>query len=221
MSLDQEIKARRAEIHSDGYPMSIGELINLCRDDELDLHPAFQRFYRWSAEQKSRLIESMFLGIPIPSIFVSQREDGVWDVIDGLQRLSTILELVGELRKEDGRKLPPLVLKKTRYLPSLEGKKWEDEDPDLAIGSANQLIIRRSKIDVKIILQIGVGQHRQGDVPVPAIPAAHLVLVKAHPRLRGGRLCPLASSKHSSMAHLVPATLTSSPRLVSAGPKHT
>ena len=38
MSLDQEIKARRAEIHSDGYPMSIGELINLYRDDELDMH---------------------------------------------------------------------------------------------------------------------------------------------------------------------------------------
>ena len=93
------------------------------------------------------------MGIPIPSIFVSQREDGVWDVIDGLQRLSTILEFVGELRKEDGRKLPPLVLKKTKYLPSLEGKKWEDEDPDSAIGSANQLVIRRSKIDVKIILR--------------------------------------------------------------------
>ena len=46
MSLDQELKARHAEIHSDGYPMSIGELINLCRDDELDLHPEFQRFYR-------------------------------------------------------------------------------------------------------------------------------------------------------------------------------
>ena len=153
MSLDQEIADRRNEIHSDGYPMSIGELINLYRDGELDIHPEFQRFYRWSGEQKSRLIESILLGIPIPSIFVSQREDGVWDVIDGLQRLSTIFEFVGTLKDEHGEKLSPLVLKKTKYLPSLEGKKWVDENPDTAIGSANQLIIRRSKIDVKIILR--------------------------------------------------------------------
>lgn len=58
--------AKRAEIRSDGYPMSIGELINLYRDGELDIHPEFQRFYRWNDEQKSRLIESILLGIPIP-----------------------------------------------------------------------------------------------------------------------------------------------------------
>ncbi len=153
MGLDQEIAERRSEINSDGYPMSIGELINLYRDNELDIHPEFQRYYRWSDEQKSRLVESILLGIPIPSIFVSQREDGVWDVIDGLQRLSTIFQLVGELKDEFGNTLPPLELKKTRYLPSLEGKKWDNEPTETAIGSTNQLLIRRSKIDVKIILR--------------------------------------------------------------------
>ena len=152
MGLTEEIDARRAEVRSDGYPMSIGELINLYRDGELDIHPEFQRFYRWSEEQKSRLIESILLGIPIPSIFVSQRADGVWDVIDGLQRLSTIFELVGELADEDGTKLPPLELKRTKYLPSLEGKTWNGE-AGTGIGGPNQLIIRRSKIDVKIILR--------------------------------------------------------------------
>ncbi len=153
MSLDQEIEERRTEIHSDGYPMSIGEIMNLYRDGELDIHPEFQWYYRWSDEQKSRLIESLLLGIPIPSIFVSQREDGVWDVIDGLQRLSTILEFAGELQDSAGQKLPPLSLKKTKYLPSLEGKVWSSENPDTHIGSANRLLIRRSKLDVKIILR--------------------------------------------------------------------
>ena len=153
MTLMEEIDERRAEVRSDGYPMSIGELINLYRDGELDIHPEFQRFYRWSPEQKSRLIESILLGIPIPSIFVSQRDDGVWDVIDGLQRLSTIFELVGELRDEHGDKRPPLELKRTKYLPSLEGKRWEDDAPEIGIGDRHKLIIRRSKIDVKIILR--------------------------------------------------------------------
>ena len=62
MGLDQEIRDRSAEVHSDGYSMSIGEIVNLYRDGELDIHPEFQRFYRWSAEQKSRLIESILLG---------------------------------------------------------------------------------------------------------------------------------------------------------------
>ena len=135
MGLDQEIKARRAEVRTDGYPMSIGELINLYRDDELDIHPEFQRWFRWSQEQKSRLIESILLDIPIPSIFVSQREDGVWDVIDGLQRLSTIFELTGDLRDSYGRKLTPLVLTQTKYLPSLGREKLgEDDGPDSGIG---------------------------------------------------------------------------------------
>ena len=65
--------------------------------------------------------------------------------------------------------------------------------------------------------QIGVSQYRQGDVPVPTVPAPHLVLVQPHPRLRGGRLSPLASSKHSSMAHTgsprpLPTPPVSSPR---------
>ena len=153
MGLDQEIRDRRAEIRSDGYSMSIGELISLYQEGELDIHPEFQRFYRWSDEQKSRLIESILLGIPIPSIFVSQREDGVWDVVDGLQRLSTIFQLVGKLKNDTGDLIKPLTLKKTKYLPSLEGKRWDDENPSKSIGSANQLIIRRAKIDVKIILR--------------------------------------------------------------------
>ena len=153
MGLDQEIAARRAEIRSDGYPMSIGELISIYRDNELDIHPEFQRYFRWTDDQKSRLIESILLGIPIPSIFVSQREDGVWDVIDGLQRLSTIFELAGILKDEDGNTLPSLTLGKTKYLPSMAGKKWDGDDPAISIGNTNRLLIRRSKVDVKIILR--------------------------------------------------------------------
>ena len=151
MGLDQEIKARRAEVKTDGYPMSIGELMSLYRDGELDIHPEFQRWFRWTHEQKSRLIESILLGIPLPSIFVSQREDGIWDVIDGLQRLSTIFELTGDLLDSQLQKLNPLVLTQTKYLPSLEGKTWEDDGTDSGIGLVNQRLIRRAKIDIKII----------------------------------------------------------------------
>lgn len=173
MNLQQEIDARRAEIRSDNYGMSIGELISLYKDEELDIHPEFQRFYRWSVEQKSRLIESLLLGIPVPQIFVSQRADGVWDVIDGLQRLSTIFEFIGILRDENRNLKPPLILGKTKYLPSLEHVVWDSpniskqemlqpmqnfliEDgnlPPKTLTEPQRLLIKRAKIQVSIILK--------------------------------------------------------------------
>lgn len=152
MGLNEEINQRRAEISSDGYSMSLGELISMYENGELNIRPQFQRFFRWTPYQRSRLIESLLLKIPIPSIFVSQRQDGVWDVIDGQQRLSTILQLVGILRDADGNRLNPLELASTKFLPSLLNKTWDGTTAN-SIGRENQLLIKRSKIDVKIILR--------------------------------------------------------------------
>jgi Protein of unknown function DUF262 len=151
VSLQDEIDAKRREIQTEGYPMSIGEVMNLYRDQELDIHPEFQRFFRWSIQQKSRFIESLLLGIPIPSIFVNQREDGVWDVVDGLQRLSTIFEFAGVLVGENGETLPASKLVATAYLPSLNGKKWESDNPEKSLTAAQRLILKRVPLDLKII----------------------------------------------------------------------
>jgi hypothetical protein len=153
VTLQKEIDRHRKEIHTDSYPMSIGELVNLYRDGELDIHPEFQRFYRWSLTQKSRWIESILLGIPLPSLFVAQRDDGVWDVIDGLQRISTILEFMGELRGDDKEKMPQLALEGTHYLPSLKDKRWRGNGKDGSLSIDQQRFIKRAKLDIKIILR--------------------------------------------------------------------
>lgn len=131
--------------------MSIGELANLYRDGELDIHPEFQRFFRWTPRQKSRFIESLLLGIPIPSIFVNQREDGVWDVIDGLQRLSTVFEFIGELKDEQGDLIPPSRLTATPYLPSLEGRAWNGDGTDRTFDDTQRRLIKRASLDLKIV----------------------------------------------------------------------
>ena len=154
MALNKEIEIARQVIKTDAYSMSIGELMNLYQNDELDIHPEFQRFFRWSLFQKVQFIESIILGIPIPPIFVSQNDEGVWDVVDGLQRLSTIFEFAGILKDEDENLLPPLVLQGTKYLPSLQNKKWEDgDDPENSFTSAQRLFVKRSKFDVSIMLR--------------------------------------------------------------------
>jgi hypothetical protein len=158
MSLQDEIDRVRGEIRTDGYAVSIGEWISLYEKNEVDIHPEFQRFFRWTPEQKTRLIESILLGIPIPPIFVAQRDDGVWDVVDGLQRLSTIFQFVGILQKEDGSRWDPLVLQPTKYLPTLEGKKWEDTyDQANSFTSAQRLVVKRTALGVSIILKESYG----------------------------------------------------------------
>lgn len=149
MSLSDQIEERRKEIFTDSYPMSIGELVNLYKDGDLEINPAFQRFFRWSDAQKVRLIESILLGIPIPSIFVAQREDGVWDLVDGLQRVSTILNFMGELKNENKELLPPLELQATEYLPLLDSMTWNNGDNQL--DSSLKRLFKREKIEIKII----------------------------------------------------------------------
>ena len=128
MSLQKEINERSSKIFRDSYQMSIGELINIYKDEEMDIHPEFQRVFRWSEFQKTRLIESIMLNIPIPSIFVSQNVEGIWDVIDGVQRLSTIFQFVGIFKDDEGKLYEPLILQKTDYLPSFEGMMWTNSD---------------------------------------------------------------------------------------------
>jgi hypothetical protein len=152
--LQEQIDARRKEIHTDGYPMSIGELQNLYTSGDLDIHPEFQRFFRWSPEQKARWIESILIGIPLPSIFVAQQQDGTWDVIDGLQRLSTIFEFMGILKDEKKEQVPPLALTEATYLTALKGKRWSDPaTPADSLTVDQQRYIKRSKLDIKIILR--------------------------------------------------------------------
>lgn len=155
MELLDQINAKRREIKTDGYPMSIGEWTSMYESNELDIHPEFQRFYRWTEPQKASLIESILLGIPLPPIFVSQRQDGVWDVVDGLQRLSTIFQFMGILRDETGKRVKPLVLEGTKYLPGLAGIYWEAKNSNdtKAMPKDLQLLIKRSKLSASIVLK--------------------------------------------------------------------
>jgi hypothetical protein len=71
-----------------------------------------------------------------------------------LQRLSTIFEFSGILTDEKNRKLRPLTLEGTTYLPSLVGRRWEDENhPKLSLTMTQRLLIKRAKIGVSIILK--------------------------------------------------------------------
>ncbi len=98
--LEKEVLEERSKLSSDRMDISFGELINLYKNGELLIRPEYQRLFRWDSTQKTALIESILLSIPIPPIFVSEDEDGVWELVDGLQRLSTLISFFGDLKED-------------------------------------------------------------------------------------------------------------------------
>ena len=142
--LRQQIEDNAKKINTTEYKMSIGEVINLYKDQEVVIDPDFQRLFRWNVSQKSRLIESVLIGIPLPSFFVQQQDDGVWEVIDGLQRLSTILEFIGVL-KVDNVLQESITLEKTALLPALQNKTYGNLDKNI------QLIFKRFALNLVIL----------------------------------------------------------------------
>ncbi len=137
-SLDAEIKKHRAEVRTVQWSVSVGEVFSLYARSELEINPAFQRFFRWSDTQKTYLVESVLLGLPIPPLFLAQTDEGVLEVVDGVQRLSTLLQLravlLGPGEKDTLELRPPLVMTAGQYLTQLEGLTW-DEDAELRARS--------------------------------------------------------------------------------------
>lgn len=157
--LQNEIEKAQRQVRTDAYQMSIGEIVSMYEANEIKIDPEFQRLFRWSNSQKSKLIESLLLGIPLPPIFVFEKEAGEWELIDGLQRLSTILEFMGILKDSSGEIRPPSILDATKYLPSLHNVVWELSDiiedasrgEQVVLEKSSQLAIRRSRLGVEIL----------------------------------------------------------------------
>lgn len=97
---------------------SLFQIIDQLKDGDLDLAPDFQRRYVWKPKQKSRLIESILLGIPLPSFYFNQDKSGRMQVVDGVQRLTTISDF------EAGR----FSLSGLEYLESQTGKSFKELD---------------------------------------------------------------------------------------------
>ena len=92
MSVLDEVKQHRNEIFTDTYTMTWRELISQYRDGDLKIDPEYQRLFRWDIDQQTQYIESILLAIPSPPLFFAKNDDGRSEVIDGLQRISTVLK---------------------------------------------------------------------------------------------------------------------------------
>ena len=118
--LQKEIEEKRNSLTTDRLDMSYGEIISMYQNDDLIINPEFQRLFRWNNYQKTRFIESILLGIPTPPIFVAEDKEGKWELVDGLQRLSTIISFFGLLKGPSEEK-NKWTLEKAPLVSALEG----------------------------------------------------------------------------------------------------
>lgn len=142
-----ELDERSSQIRFEVIDFSAGELVRLHEDGEIQIQPAFQRMFRWSQAQQSRLIESMLLGLPVPQIVLFQRADGVLELIDGLQRVSSLIRFIsGKTPLAAAEEQPQnTILDGCDVLTSLNGKVYAD------LPSVLQLELRRKSLRAIVI----------------------------------------------------------------------
>ena len=105
----------KIRIHTKHY--SLRQLVDMIADADIDLAPDFQRHYVWKSPQRWSLIESLLLGIPLPSFYFNETTSGLLQVVDGVQRLTTIFRYVNE---------KVFKLGSVTYLHDLEGQGFDD-----------------------------------------------------------------------------------------------
>lgn len=142
-SLTDQIAEQRRKVDFDTFDISVQQLVSMIEAGQIDIAPEFQRQYRWDSTRQSQLIESIFLGIPVPSLFMATNPDGTWDVVDGVQRLSTIVHFSGSdtARKSIGIK-SMLRVENLKKLTSLNGETFVS----LPKSTQTQFLLRPIKV---------------------------------------------------------------------------
>lgn len=101
------------------YDLGLKSISGDITSGRIKLAIVYQRKYVWDLPKASRLIESILLNVPIPVCYFAEDEEGVYEVIDGLQRLQTIKNYF-----DNGFALTGIPV-----MTELEGKKFQDLDP--------------------------------------------------------------------------------------------
>jgi len=144
-AMDEKNRAVRTR----SLDVSFNELFDMYNEKELIISPEYQRLFRWSEDKQSRFIESLLLELPVPPIFVVEREEGIYELIDGLQRISSYLHFRGSLpnpHEDEEEMFPPsLALTGCDIVSELDGLTYEN------LPQALQIKLKRNFIRVEVI----------------------------------------------------------------------
>lgn len=140
IELIKKVEEKINSIRTRSLDLSFNELLDMYSNSELIIDPEYQRLFRWSEGKQSRFIESLLLELPIPPIFVIELDEGVYELIDGLQRISSYLNFRGKLEGHE-----QLTLIDCDIVEELNGLTYDDLPKPLEIK------LKRNFIRVEIL----------------------------------------------------------------------
>ena len=155
----EELATQRRKVDFDSYDITVDELVRRVKRGRIEIAPAYQRQFRWDQERQSRLVESLLLGIPVPPLFMATNVDASegtsWEIVDGLQRL---LSLVNFISDEETRAATALGGKRLKLgslekLATLDGLEFDDLPPDIRTGLEDRplkVIVLNDKSDLQV-----------------------------------------------------------------------
>jgi hypothetical protein len=155
----EELREQRHKVDFDSYDITVDELVRRVGRRRIEIAPAYQRQFRWDETRQSRLIESLLLGIPVPPLFMATNVDndqGVrWEVVDGLQRLLSLTNFIGDAKARVAARLgkEPLVLQGLEKLVSLAGSSATSLPADILTGLEDRplkVIVLNDKSDLQV-----------------------------------------------------------------------
>ena len=123
------VAERKVVIQPYDYP--VRTLIDLIVDGDLRLDPDYQRQYRWEDDKASRFIESVILNIPVPVLYLAEETDGSFSMIDGQQRLTSLIRFMKPQELPSifpHAELLELVLSGLKVRPDLNGRRYSELD---------------------------------------------------------------------------------------------
>ena len=126
-ALITQLDQQRRKVDFDTYDVIVQQLITMVESGAIDVSPAYQRQFRWDKIKRSNLVESVLLGVPIPSLFMAANKDGTWELVDGVQRLSTLVQFAGTQEARTKLNLhEPLALVELEKLSEFSGMTFAD-----------------------------------------------------------------------------------------------
>ncbi|QJD66446.1 DUF262 domain-containing protein [Xanthomonas campestris pv. badrii] len=93
--LNSQFDSQRKKVDVDNFDVTVRELVRMVEEGEIDRAPEYQRKFRWDETRESKLVESVLLGLPVPTVFMATNKDGTWELVDGLQRISSLVHFAG------------------------------------------------------------------------------------------------------------------------------
>lgn len=123
--IEQIFDQGRFRLHQDRNDFTLPQVLDFVEGKKwMNIRPAYQRRLRWDRKKKSRLIESFLMNVPVPAIFLYEFDLNRYEVMDGQQRLSTILEFYSNEFKLTGLSV----------WSSLNGKQYSKLPPRIQRG---------------------------------------------------------------------------------------